>query len=125
MIAQVRHMQPRRGDMTTPVIAVQKAGAIIAAGPAIRDQPVEMIACIEREPPQGAGIVGADAAFEPRLVTPHPDMHLRSEEHTYELQSLMRISYAVFCLKKKQNTTTMKTHTTPTVQLTTPAPKHY
>src|SRR3546814_4607870 len=28
----------------------------------------------------------------------------RSEEHTYELQSLMRISYAVFCLKKKNNT---------------------
>src|SRR3546814_2253859 len=31
----------------------------------------------------------------------------RSEEHTSELQSLMRISYAVFCLKKKK-----KTHTT-------------
>src|SRR3546814_880033 len=30
--------------------------------------------------------------------------HLRSEEHTSELQSLMRISYAVFCLKKKKNT---------------------
>src|SRR3546814_10790308 len=29
----------------------------------------------------------------------------RSEEHTSELQSLMRISYAVFCLKKKKNTT--------------------
>src|SRR3546814_5546249 len=28
----------------------------------------------------------------------------RSEEHTSELQSLMRISYAVFCLKKKTNT---------------------
>src|SRR3546814_5948876 len=28
----------------------------------------------------------------------------RSEEHTYELQSLMRISYAVFCLKKKKKT---------------------
>src|SRR3546814_1276197 len=27
--------------------------------------------------------------------------HIRSEEHTSELQSLMRISYAVFCLKKK------------------------
>src|SRR3546814_6871252 len=27
--------------------------------------------------------------------------HVRSEEHTSELQSLMRISYAVFCLKKK------------------------
>src|SRR3546814_9288653 len=30
--------------------------------------------------------------------------HVRSEEHTSELQSLMRISYAVFCLKKKKNT---------------------
>src|SRR3546814_8846581 len=30
----------------------------------------------------------------------------RSEEHTSELQSLMRISYAVFCLKKKHNTLT-------------------
>src|SRR3546814_4487313 len=29
------------------------------------------------------------------------DVPPRSEEHTYELQSLMRISYAVFCLKKK------------------------
>src|SRR3546814_2684438 len=29
----------------------------------------------------------------------------RSEEHTSELQSLMRISYAVFCLKKKNNST--------------------
>src|SRR3546814_3950714 len=29
--------------------------------------------------------------------------HYRSEEHTSELQSLMRISYAVFCLKKKMN----------------------
>src|SRR3546814_10030977 len=32
--------------------------------------------------------------------------NLRSEEHTSELQSLMRISYAVFCLKKTQNTNT-------------------
>src|SRR3546814_7293486 len=35
----------------------------------------------------------------------------RSEEHTSELQSLMRISYAVFCLKKKKiNTTTRHNH---------------
>src|SRR3546814_3245653 len=32
---------------------------------------------------------------------------VRSEEHTYELQSLMRISYAVFCLKKKITKTTI------------------
>src|SRR3546814_5726458 len=37
--------------------------------------------------------------------------HSRSEEHTSELQSLMRISYAVFCLKKK------KTYELQTVQL--------
>src|SRR3546814_8145771 len=37
------------------------------------------------------------------LLARHHDAHagLRSEEHTSELQSLMRISYAVFCLKKK------------------------
>src|SRR3546814_15701629 len=33
--------------------------------------------------------------------TPSPSTPDRSEEHTSELQSLMRISYAVFCLKKK------------------------
>src|SRR3546814_3705725 len=32
------------------------------------------------------------------------DVRFRSEEHTSELQSLMRISYAVFCLKKKTTT---------------------
>src|SRR3546814_1886097 len=35
----------------------------------------------------------------------------RSEEHTSELQSLMRISYAVFCLKKKNHTITNNPHT--------------
>src|SRR3546814_1504919 len=35
----------------------------------------------------------------------------RSEEHTSELQSLMRISYAVFCLKKKKTNTSITSHT--------------
>src|SRR3546814_3675489 len=35
---------------------------------------------------------------------------VRSEEHTSELQSLMRISYAVFCLKKKKQTKTKNLH---------------
>src|SRR3546814_3062392 len=38
----------------------------------------------------------------------------RSEEHTSELQSLMRISYAVFCLKKKKPTHTHTSHKPPT-----------
>src|SRR3546814_4630799 len=42
-----------------------------------------------------------------------PDVVMRSEEHTSELQSLMRISYAVFCLKKKHTdkTPTQKNQT--------------
>src|SRR3546814_14296954 len=39
-----------------------------------------------------------------RTVQVDADQSSRSEEHTSELQSLMRISYAVFCLKKKKNT---------------------
>src|SRR3546814_10773693 len=41
---------------------------------------------------------------------PHAEFvhQIRSEEHTSELQSLMRISYAVFCLKKKTHITTTK-----------------
>src|SRR3546814_7259713 len=38
------------------------------------------------------------------IHTTRQRIHTRSEEHTSELQSLMRISYAVFCLKKKTNT---------------------
>src|SRR3546814_4702330 len=47
-------------------------------------------------------IIAEDMAGHPVLVPrmADPDAH-RSEEHTSELQSLMRISYAVFCLKKK------------------------
>src|SRR3546814_9136487 len=41
-----------------------------------------------------------DPYFVERKLYPNVDFY-RSEEHTSELQSLMRISYAVFCLKKK------------------------
>src|SRR3546814_3407155 len=42
----------------------------------------------------------------------------RSEEHTSELQSLMRISYAVFCLKKKKNKTRTQINTEQTCKIT-------
>src|SRR3546814_6855075 len=55
-----------------------------------------------------ADAIGAEYTFDPLNGTPRHRVHLwvampgaRSEEHTSELQSLMRISYAVFCLKKK------------------------
>src|SRR3546814_6313277 len=62
--------------------------------------------------------LGADECAQ--LVSPPTDLRLhrsdgnagfaRSEEHTSELQSLMRISYAVFCLKKKTDTIHFLTH---------------
>src|SRR3546814_9801183 len=63
-----------------------------------------------RPPEQAARTHSANAAHGPHATSEPPR---RSEEHTSELQSLMRISYAVFCLKKKKttNTNTQK-HTT-------------
>src|SRR3546814_10011364 len=71
--------------------------------------------------PQGIAVIGEDAAgaeveaLARACVAPaggtvdllrSPARATRSEEHTSELQSLMRISYAVFCLKKKNKQTT-------------------
>src|SRR3546814_1415873 len=42
------------------------------------------------------------APFAVCRIVGYPDWSTRSEEHTSELQSLMRISYAVFCLNKKK-----------------------
>src|SRR3546814_2238309 len=77
----------------------------------------------DEAPATDAGMVGTDLPAGDAPAPPPPaDWYAdRSEEHTSELQSLMRISYAVFCLKKKtnkpKNTTTSKpsqhnTHTT-------------
>src|SRR3546814_4052846 len=60
--------------------AAARADADTAAGP--------------RQCGRGAGVVGVVVAVDRAELA-------RSEEHTSELQSLMRISYAVFCLKKK------------------------
>src|SRR3546814_6628004 len=61
---------------------------------------------VDVEIPQGqfVTVIGSNGAGKSTLLN-------RSEEHTSELQSLMRISYAVFCLKKKNTITTI--HNTP------------
>src|SRR3546814_9721775 len=68
------------------------------------------------------GTSGLAPAFTCRISMPVPSQMSqglnRSEEHTSELQSLMRISYAVFCLKKTikhKHKTTTNLHTTPKV----------
>src|SRR3546814_7440877 len=76
--------------------------------------------------PEAANNASAQTAFIPTLSLGIPGsatmalmlgammIHgiARSEEHTSELQSLMRISYAVFCLKKKKNKNTQLTKKT-------------
>src|SRR3546814_3968687 len=52
--------------------------------------------CCHRKPPSARNV---ESDFHP---LGNPRRESRSEEHTSELQSLMRISYAVFCLKKKK-----------------------
>src|SRR3546814_1187328 len=74
-----------------------------------------MLAEAERRLVDDGGMRRPDAAeiLKPgHLLVDDPDfwrhqstgLAVRSEEHTSELQSLMRISYAVFCLHKKKNT---------------------
>src|SRR3546814_4221407 len=78
-------------------------------------------------PPSGGQRIGlavrsASPGRQRRRRNLLPRVHPRSEEHTSELQSLMRISYAVFCLKKKttesnystsnRQTNTINTNTT-------------
>src|SRR3546814_2685082 len=69
--------------------------ALLAAGAACACW--EWLRLTAPQPPSRALCVGVAAA--------------RSEEHTSELQSLMRISYAVFCLKKKTSCTIHHHHT--------------
>src|SRR3546814_8387848 len=57
--------------------------------------------------PKHSAMTGGCSMAFPAVVAGSP----RSEEHTSELQSLMRISYAVFCLKKKKHTTTTQEQT--------------
>src|SRR3546814_7424795 len=54
-----------------------------------------------------------------------PGIFVRSEEHTSELQSLMRISYAVFCLKKKNSLMTNNVSTSYTIHHTTLKYSHH
>src|SRR3546814_7119540 len=75
--------------------AVSDGGGVLHLGPC-RDEPPAVRPC--------RGGVGAGRRLSDRIFV-HGVRAVRSEEHTSELQSLMRISYAVFCLKKKKNIT--------------------
>src|SRR3546814_4154930 len=61
---------------------------------------------------QADGDPARRARRDGRQIWPADDVRRRSEEHTSELQSLMRISYAVFCLKKKKKSLTHQPNNT-------------
>src|SRR3546814_2923354 len=66
---------------------------------------VELRPALRRDPPDLRGHRQAAVGVDVHLAHPVQISSTRSEEHTSELQSLMRISYAVFCLKKKKHRT--------------------
>src|SRR3546814_2672939 len=79
---------------------LKEKGKVLATGAAIGSAIASGRACVIRSAADIAdfqdGAVLVTEATDPDWVP------IRSEEHTSELQSLMRISYAVFCLKKKR-----------------------
>src|SRR3546814_5587197 len=86
---------------------------------------VRLVAVLQQQPAEERGACAkrdedrAEAEHEERAQGQRGETlaRVRSEEHTSELQSLMRISYAVFCLKKKNIKHTKKTTTRTTREM--------
>src|SRR3546814_10457909 len=94
---------PRQAEATLdrplhPELASQ-LGISMQIGAAHLERQLDAAAGVELQQRGGADIETARQRRRDRV--PSVRLRLRSEEHTSELQSLMRISYAVFCLKKK------------------------
>src|SRR3546814_7179453 len=80
------------------LIAVGLAGFLFVF---MRPLPVEVVRTTDRVPVEVFGLGTVEARILSRVGF-EVGAALRSEEHTSELQSIMRISYAVFCLKTKK-----------------------
>src|SRR3546814_6804369 len=89
--------------------AIEAAPIIVDAPELATVPPPEVAAAAIRRTPGGVDLVPATVYLDGHAVNLHDMLAfspgVRSEEHTSELQSLMRISYAVFCLKKKKKYT--------------------
>src|SRR3546814_5184080 len=102
-----------QGDLDDDVVAIQQAAqARLAQIPPWKPEAAK---AIREARAQGGGVyLSVDHSPRARVVEipgPGGPITLRSEEHTSELQSLMRISYAVFCLQKKKHNTVKQSRT--------------
>src|SRR3546814_5860966 len=90
-----------------PDVSLNRYLAEIRKFPILAPQEEYMLAKRWREhqdPEAAARLVTSHLRLVAKIAMGYRGYGLRSEEHTSELQSLMRISYAVFCLKKKTTT---------------------
>src|SRR3546814_4243616 len=100
---------PRGWTLGERIVRAVNAGSPAPAG-MDRTRPARRALPVGLPRTRGDGPPGGDRRLVSSRGSPAPaGMDPRSEEHTSELQSLMRISYAVFCLKKKN---TYEVHTT-------------
>src|SRR3546814_9772086 len=102
-------------DLGLRILSVQYLGHLPRAGHLVIDAvEIGLPHRMDRKPVAAACFGRVERHHRARIVHRHDDRAVgdaglledRSEEHTSELQSLMRISYAVFCLKKKKNNMT-------------------
>src|SRR3546814_3263341 len=94
---------PTRRSSDLALVGLVDDDGVVGRQPAVRGDLCQQDA-VGHELDRGVGrdVVG-EAYLEAHRTA---ERHLRSEEHTSELQSLMRNSYAVYCLKKTQKTNT-------------------
>src|SRR3546814_5475679 len=95
LYSRVRYRVNQRPPTTRVMIHDAAQGVIGATLPITHPRGLALLGFAE-----GVTVTVPDMAGMPETIS----IEERSEEHTSELQSLMRISYAVFCLKKKKNT---------------------
>src|SRR3546814_6063684 len=92
-------------DLANP-LAAQAGLDILHRGGSAIDAAIAVQMMLNLVEPQSSGIGGGALILywdaRQKLLYAYDGRETRSEEHTSELQSLMRISYAVFCLQKKK-----------------------